>query len=194
MICSPRRRQWTPQGLLVGIAAVLAATLAFSPTASAAPVSQGCPIAASPALSRVAGANLGCATSEPFTTNVADQQFEHGLMLWVEEWASISVLYRGTDSRYDAYDDLFSPDQPQPVPLAAPNPNLQEPRQGFGKIWRQLGGPTGALGWATAEEESYPATIQYFQRGAAVQRPDGTEYSLLTFNHTRGTWARAGGL
>ena len=189
-ICSPRWRPGRFQRWLAS-AIVAAAVLVLAPLASAAPASQGCPITVSPVLSRVAGANLGCPTSAPFTTSVADQQFEHGRMLWVEEWASISVLHEG--GAYEAYDDLFSPDEVQPAPLTVPDSTLIEPRQGFGKIWRQLGGPTSALGWATAGEESYPATIQYFQRGAAIQRPDGTEYSFLTFNHTRGTWALAGG-
>jgi hypothetical protein len=172
---------------------VAAAVLTLDVQASAAPMSQACPIRTLPGFSQAAGANLGCATSEPFSTIVAEQVFEHGRMLWVEEWASISVLYDGADRHYDAFDDLFSPDQVQPAPLTMPDSTFIEPRQGFGKIWRQLGGPTSALGWGASEEQSYPATIQYFQRGVAIQRPDSTVYALLTLNHTRGTWVLVGG-
>jgi hypothetical protein len=192
MTGSPRRRRRPFRGLLTS-AVIAVAVLGVAPGVGAAPMPQSCPIATSPGLIQAAGANLGCATSAPFTTNVADQQFEHGRMLWVEEWASISVLYDGGDSHYDAYDDLFSPDKTQPAPLTMPDSPLIEPRQGFGKIWRELGGPTGALGWATADEQSYSATIQYFERGATIQRPDSSAYALLTLNHTRGTWALAGG-
>jgi hypothetical protein len=58
-------------------------------------------------------------------------------MLWVAEWGTIGVLWDDADGRYDAYDDPFDPEKPEPAPLAAADPNLIEPRQGFGKVWRQ---------------------------------------------------------
>ena len=185
MTCSPRWRGWPVRALLASVL-VSSAVLALAPVTSASPSSQSCPIAALPGLSQVAGANLGCATSEPFTTTAVDQQFEHGRMVWVEEWGSVSVLH--LDATYDAYNDYFDPEIAEPAPLSPPSPALLEPRTGFGKVWRALGGPAAPTGWATDLEASYPATMQYFQRGAAIQRPDSTAYALLTHNQKRGTW------
>src|SRR5882724_5996887 len=118
MTCSPRRHRWPIRAELASVM-VAAAVLTLALPASAVPGSQGCPIATLPGFSQAAVVNLGCATSEPFTTDVAEQAFEHGQMLWVAEWGTISVLWADADGRYDAYDDLFDPEKPEPAALAA---------------------------------------------------------------------------
>lgn len=50
-----------------------------------------------------------------------------------------------------------------------PPPGLYEPRRGFGWVWRTfLAGPTGSLGWATAEEKGFCAKVQPFERGTLL--------------------------
>ena len=132
------------------------------------------------------GANLGCATSEPFSTAAAEQPFEHGTMLWLQEWGSITVFKEG--GSYESHEDLFSAGEPESMGLTPPSAELLEPKQGFGAVWRKLGGATAPVGWASAPEASYVATVQYFERGAVIQRADGTVYLLTIFNHARGQW------
>jgi len=172
---------------LVLLVAVLAPLLSPSRT-EAAPADQACQIATAPAFGFADATTLGCATGEAFTTGAADQAFEHGRMLWLEEWMSIVVMSEG--SSYTAYDDLYTPDQPESLGLDPPDPALLEPRAGFGKVWRTLGGADAPIGWATAPEERYPATVQYFEHGAAIQRADGSSYILDILNHERGQWAQ----
>lgn len=171
-------------GLLVGL---------LPPTsADAAPGAQRCNIPTDAAFSLVAGANLGCATGAAFKSGASEQEFENGQMLWLEEWVMIVVMVRGAP--YDAYDDLFYPGDPESADLTPPADGLLEPRQGFGEVWRKIGGPDAAIGWAVGPEQSYASTVQYFEKGAAIQRADGTVFILEMENHARGTWALAGGI
>jgi hypothetical protein len=169
--------RWLP------ILAVCAVTLVVG----AMPASAQCKMAPATAFAQATtGANLGCATSEPFTTAAAEQPFERGTMLWLQEWGSITVFKEG--GAYESHEDLFSPGEPESMNLTPPSAELQEPKQGFGAVWRKLGGETAAVGWASAPESSYVATVQYFERGAAIQRGDGGFYVLAIFNHARGQW------
>jgi uncharacterized protein with LGFP repeats len=136
------------------------------------------------------GANLGCATSEPFASPASEQAFQHGTMLWLAEWGTITVFEEG--GAYESHDDLFDPLDAPPAAMPPPAPDLLEPLQGFGKIWRKIGGPTAPLGWASAPEQSYVATVQYFERGAIIQRGAGDTYNLAILNHARGQWTKTG--
>ena len=108
-------------------------------------------------------------------------------MLWLAEWGTITVFKE--DGSYDSLDDLYDPTDPAPAAMTPPAPDLLEPLQGFGKIWRKLGGPTSPLGWAAKPEQSYVASVQYFERGAVIQSVDSGRIGLATFNHARGRWA-----
>jgi hypothetical protein len=159
--------------------------------AQAAPGDQQCRVASLAALQQAPGAaNLGCATSAPFTTAASTQPFEHGRMLWLQEWGSITVFLDG--GSYESHTDQFSAGEPELMGLVPPSAELLEPKQGFGEVWRKLGGPTAPVGWASAGEESYVATVQYFERGAVIQRGDGDLYILAIFNHARGQWTKIG--
>ena len=167
---------------------VVAGALVLALVAGAAPAGAQCKMTTSPTfVQETSGANLGCATSEPFTTAASEQPFERGAMLWLQEWGSITVFKEG--GQYESVDDLFSPGEPESAGLTPSAPDLQEPKQGFGAVWRKLGAATGPIGWASAPEESYVATVQYFERGAVIQRADGSAYLLSIFNHARGQWS-----
>src|SRR5947207_6783666 len=59
--------------------------------------------------------DLGCSTSDPFMTAVSEQPFEHGSMLWLQEWGIVNVLR--DDGGYDGHEDQYSPDEPEPARL-----------------------------------------------------------------------------
>lgn len=157
--------------------------------ANAAPALQACRIAAvgtfAPAASSL---DLGCPTSAGFPSPTSVQAFERGSMLWLAEWGTITVFKE--DGSYESLDDLYDPQEPPPAALTTPAPaGLLEPLQGFGEIWRKLGGPTAPLGWASGPEQAYVATVQYFERGVVIQSADGGWIGLATFNHAHGRWA-----
>src|SRR4051812_38510754 len=136
-------------------AAGLALVLFFSVVAPshAMQVTLACPVGeSSPLTTAAALLDLGCPTSVPFTTAASEQRFEHGSMMWLQEWGIISVLRE--DGGYGGYDDLYGPDKPESAGLTPPRDDLQEPVQGFGEIWRKLGGPDAGIGWASASETS----------------------------------------
>ena len=163
------------------------AVLAALVVVGAAPAAAQCATPTSPAFAPgPAVTNLGCATGAPFTTAAAEQPFERGTMLWLQEWGSITVFKEG--GAYESHDDVFSPGETETMGLTPPSAELLEPKQGFGAVWRKLGAGSAPVGWASAPETSYVATVQYFQRGAVIQRADGSAYVLAIFNHARGSW------
>lgn len=132
---------------------------------SAASADQSCRIATAEAFSRVAGANLRCATSEPFMSGAVEQKFEHGRMLWLEEWVTITVMQAG--GSYEGFDDLFYPGDPESGGLTPPSANLIEPHQGFGEVWRKIGG-TSSDAHRTQRVAHLDAQRRATERSAAV--------------------------
>src|SRR6186713_2643117 len=97
----------------------------------AMPADAQCKMATAPALAQaMTSANLGCATSEPFASPASEQAFQHGTMLWLAEWGTITVFEEG--GAYESHDDLFDPLDAPPAAMAPPAPDLLEPLQGFG--------------------------------------------------------------
>ena len=192
---SARVSQWQHRRAaqrLILTAALLIAGGSLVGTATAAPVAQQCPSTSPfPTAFMVAASNssldIGCMVGAPFSTPGSEQPFENGTMLWLREWGSVTILNAG--GTYEAYNDQYSVDKPEALGLTPPLPGLLEPRQGFGAIWRKIGGPTAQLGWAIGPETSYVASVQYFERGAVILRGDLGIYVLAIFNHTRGTWS-----
>lgn len=96
---------------------------------------------------------LGCALNEDkvFT---AEQPFENGFMFWRKDREPfVYVLYdKGT---WQSYEGTFKEGDPE-IGGYSPPPGLQEPKRGFGQIWRdELGGPNSELGWATYHEQGF---------------------------------------
>src|SRR5215471_4620212 len=122
----------------LSVCALLLLLLATGGKVQAAPALVPCQFASPLGIVlAAANADLGCPTSQPFMTAASEQPFEHGSMLWLQEWGIVNVLRE--DGGYDGYDDQYSPDKPESAGLTPPSPELQEPRQGFGLIWRKLG-------------------------------------------------------
>jgi len=150
---------------------------------------QACVSSDASPLSAVAAENdLGCPIGSPYLTQGTQQPFQGGEMLWRADMGQVYVLL---PDRWISYADEYRPGDPEPEPLGAPEPGLLEPRLGFGKIWRALGGPTTPLGWATAEEQGFQAAAQDYQNGTVLQtgltRP-GSAAPLLYAIHADGDW------
>lgn len=116
-------------------------------------------------------ADLGCPEGEEKVIWCAWQEFEHGYMLWRIDTRKIYVLsLEGADGgSWQEYDDPWVEGKypididPDIVP---PSEDLEQPKRGFGLIWReQLGGPESDIGWALMEEEGLCAAIQPFEKG-----------------------------
>lgn len=107
-----------------------------------------------------------CPSVEPTTTQAAEQRFERGRMLWLQELHYRSETAKGVilalydDGRWARFHDTWAEGEPEADPaMAAPAGRLQ-PMRGFGKVWREHAEVRAALGWATAPEQAYTATWQ----------------------------------
>jgi hypothetical protein len=107
-----------------------------------------------------------CPRSEASETWAAEQPFEHGRMIWLEEVHGadyslerfILVLYE--DGTYDYYEDTWIEGMPESDPAFIPPPGLHQPIRGFGKLWRENTNVRDGLGWATVAEQGFTTTWQ----------------------------------
>jgi hypothetical protein len=88
------------------------------------------------------------------------------------------------DGRWEGYADTFQEGDQEWVGFKPPAPDLLEPKRGFGKIWRSLGGPQARIGWATAPERGFPATIREYPDRLELVNDQGMTYIL----HANGTY------
>jgi hypothetical protein len=72
-------------------------------------------------------------------------------MFWREDRDRfIYVLY--SKGAWESYEGTFKEGDPETAGYSPP-PGLQEPRRGFGQVWRdELGGPNSEIGWAVYQE------------------------------------------
>ncbi len=100
--------------------------------------------------------------TEPLVSWAAEQPFEGGTMIWVEQENAIYVLYRGerVSSRWQWYHDRWDMSQPAEDPDLEPPPGLQQPRRGFGLVWRSYPEVREGLGWATGDEVGFTTIMQ----------------------------------
>lgn len=98
--------------------------------------------------------HLGCALNE-VKVFTAEQPFENGFMFWRKDKDRfIYVLYN--KRTWQIYEGAFKEGDPEAAGYSSP-PGLQEPRRGFGQVWRDyLGGPNSEIGWAKDREWGFP--------------------------------------
>jgi hypothetical protein len=105
-----------------------------------------------------------CPSGEADATWAAEQPFEHGRMIWLEEVGSgalarvIFVLYE--DGQFALYEDTWTEGLPESDPSIVPPAGLYQPIRGFGKVWRETTGVWDKLGWATAPEQGFDTMFQ----------------------------------
>ncbi len=134
-----------------------------------------------------------CPEEPALTVSAVFQPFEHGAMIWFSDTAQIYVLT--ADSRLRVYEDVFVEGMADPEATAPEG--LLAPVRGFGRLWGALGGPAGALGWATASEQGFDSARQAAGRTSYttyVQGPEGRVYAFTEIpGRTVGFWAQVAG-
>ncbi|NPV66081.1 MAG: hypothetical protein HPY64_02910 [Anaerolineae bacterium] len=112
-----------------------------------------------------------CPSTPPISTDLARLEFERGEMIWVQAEQTIYVLFRDFQAPYWAsYPDTFLEGMPErEAGLVGPLGLWQQPRRGFGLLWRQDATVSERLGWALEEwEASYEGWLQ------KAETPEGT--------------------
>jgi hypothetical protein len=107
-----------------------------------------------------------CPLYDPSETWAAEQPFENGRMVWLEEvrgetfvtQRQILVFYN--DGKYEQYQDTWMEGQAESDPLIVPPSGLYQPVRGFGKLWRETAGVRDKLGWATVPELGFDSSWQ----------------------------------
>ncbi len=109
----------------------------------------------------------GCPAVDPTTSQAAGQAFENGRMVWLKEIVGSSstlanqivVLY--DDGEWAQFDDTWQEGEPEVDTSITAPAGLQQPKRGFGKLWRTNVDVRNKLGWAKVEEQGYTATWQW---------------------------------
>jgi hypothetical protein len=107
-----------------------------------------------------------CPLYEALYTAAAEQPFERGRMIWLEEIRGEDVLIEKAivvlydDGLWKQFEDTWTPDQPETDPEIVPPTGLHQPIRGFGKLWRENTEVRERIGWGVAREFGYEATWQ----------------------------------
>lgn len=103
-----------------------------------------------------------CAQDAAIISPAAEQPFEHGWMIWVQEEDAIYVLYNDTGytTRWDRFTDEWDEGEPIDDPSLTPPPGLSQPQRGFGLVWREQPLVRDRLGWALTPEMGYTTAVQ----------------------------------
>jgi serine/threonine protein kinase len=109
---------------------------------------------------------IGCPRGPAVQAAGAWEPFEGGQMLWREDLRRIYVLHQAGSWR--VYDDNWREGDLVWDADLVPPAGLYQPVRGFGLTWREEAGVRDALGWATAEESSFSATFQPFERAVLI--------------------------
>lgn len=155
----------------------------------------GALLAADPALA----AQLGCATTAPYTVAGAVQPFERGLMIYraaQAPGATGTIEAISTDGRFSRYADSWVSGVDPDSGGLTPPPGLVEPIRGFGKVWRSDSSLPARLGWALMGEEGVSVTIQPFERGVAIFVPSQYQIYVLADDSAgamAGSWRQVSG-
>lgn len=112
--------------------------------------------------------DMGCPSTVVTDRPAAIQNFEHGLMIWVDLGGGDRRIYALTDYRYWQLNDPWKEGDPE-APAVTPPEDKFVPRRGFGKAWIDDPSLRQSIGWAVeARERAERATVQLFDRGVMV--------------------------
>jgi len=107
-----------------------------------------------------------CPLYEASLTWAAEQSFENGRMIWLEEIHGESYVAEGSilvfynDGGYEQYEDTWTDAEPESDPALMPPAGLYQPTRGFGKLWRERPNVRDRLGWALAPEQGFDSAWQ----------------------------------
>lgn len=136
---------------------------------------------------------------EASTTWAAEETFEHGRMIWLQEVRAGSTTYQKIilvffdNGRFERYQDTWTEAEPESDPSIVPPAGLYQPIRGFGKLWRSDSSIRDRLGWATAPEQGFNAQWQMQMAEAVgipfyVRRLDGKVIRAGGWDIGSGTW------
>jgi hypothetical protein len=125
-----------------------------------------------------------CPASPAIISNGAEENFEHGTMLWVMEQDLIYVLFDdGRNPRWSAYLDEWEDGDPEDDPTLTPPTGRYQPVRGFGLVWREQPGVRDRLGWAINVEIGFTTAVQRTSRpkynDTFIRALDGRVWRLL---------------
>lgn len=126
-----------------------------------------------------------CAAQNAIISAGAEQPFEHGVMIWIQELDMIYVLYDGPDAdgEWASFVDNWNVGDPIDDPSLVPPTGLYQPLRGFGLVWRESFRVRERLGWATAPETgfntAYQTTARFKYNEAFIRALDGKVWRLL---------------
>lgn len=136
-----------------------------------------------------------CPAGQPTASAAAEQPFENGVMIWLEETDSIVVFH--DDGRWQRFEDSWTEGEPESDPAIIPPEGRFQPIRGFGKLWRQRPDIREALGWAVGVELGFESTVQ--DQALAPDRPpliylrtyNGQIFALIGRASDQGDWVVA---
>jgi hypothetical protein len=94
---------------------------------------------------------------------VAEQVFERGRMFWIQPTGQIWVMVVTDEGQGDwaVFADTYEDGDPETDPALTPPSGLEQPRRGFGKLWRENPEINEALGWAVTPEFGFVSRYEY---------------------------------
>ncbi|MBN1978782.1 MAG: hypothetical protein JW918_15400 [Anaerolineae bacterium] len=103
-----------------------------------------------------------CPAGEASASWAAEQPFEHGRMIWLEDVGALAqvILVLYDDGQFALYEDTWTEGQPESDPSFVPPAGLLQPVRGFGKLWRENASVRDKLGWAMAGEQGFDTVFQ----------------------------------
>jgi len=112
--------------------------------------------------------SIVCAAAPASESAAAEQSFEHGRMIWLQEITEYAdqaptgshLLVFYDDGAFARYDDTWAEGQPESDPALTPPTGLQQPIRGFGKLWRENPDVHERLGWAVNTEVGFTSMWQ----------------------------------
>jgi len=143
--------------------------------------------------------NRACPDYEASTTWAAEEPFERGRMIWLQEVRTESAVYRDiilvfhNNGGFEEYPDTFEEGEPESDPTIVPPPGLYQPIRGFGELWRTNPYVRESLGWATAPEQGFYTQWQMCSAEGRyvfiyVRRLDGKVIQAGGWSMSSGTW------
>jgi len=123
--------------------------------------------------------SLGCPRDNGGRIAGVYQPFERGAMFWRQSDESVFVIATGgieqgsTTDEWWRIDDTWSDDEPETDPSLEVPSGRQQPKRGFGKVWRENAFVREALGWATGDEVFDNVDWQEFEGGFMFSAPGG---------------------
>ncbi len=125
-----------------------------------------------------------CPASPATQSGAAEQHFEHGTMIWVDELDQIYVLFDDNQSpEWKVYADEWDEGDPVDDPTLTPPAGFFQPIRGFGLIWREEPSVRDRLGWAVDTESAYNTAVQRTSRpkynDTYIAALDGKVWKLL---------------